>query len=83
MPTCQVIQFVPSRQPLCADDDDDLIKSRTGEPEQQPLLANGSEITFVSRQRLGKHVPPTTDKHATIDVLLETVFFTRFMQRGL
>jgi hypothetical protein len=45
------------------------------EPEKQPLLANGSETTFVSRQQLGKHVSSATDTHATIDVLLETVFY--------
>jgi hypothetical protein len=28
-----------------------LLKARTGEPKKQPLLANGSETTFVSRQR--------------------------------
>jgi hypothetical protein len=27
-----------------------LLKSRTGEPEKQPLLANGSKITFISTQ---------------------------------
>jgi hypothetical protein len=26
-----------------------LLKARTVEPEKQPLLANGSETTFVSR----------------------------------
>jgi hypothetical protein len=36
----------------------------------------------VSRQRFGKHVPAVTDTHATIEVLLETVFSTRSMQRG-
>jgi hypothetical protein len=51
------------------------------EPEKQSLLANGSERTFVSRQRLGKHVPAGTNKHATIVVLLETVFSVRFVQR--
>jgi hypothetical protein len=30
-------------------------KVATVESEKQPLLANGSETTFVSRQRLGKH----------------------------
>jgi hypothetical protein len=43
------------------------------EPEKQPLLANGSETTFVSRQRLRKYIPAVTDTHATIEVLLETV----------
>jgi hypothetical protein len=50
-----------------------LLKARTMEPQKQPLLANGSETTFVPKQRFGKHVPATTDKHATIEVLLETV----------
>jgi hypothetical protein len=27
-----------------------LLKAKTVEPKKQPLLANGSEITFVSRQ---------------------------------
>jgi hypothetical protein len=59
-----------------------LLQARTVEPEKQPLLANGSETTFVSRQRLGKHVPVAADTYATIDVLLETLFSTRSMQRG-
>jgi hypothetical protein len=54
-----------------------LRKARTMEPEKQTLLANSSERTFISRQLLGKHVPAAKDKHATIDVLLETVFSTR------
>jgi hypothetical protein len=29
-----------------------LLKARTVEPEKQLLLVNGSESTFVSRQRL-------------------------------
>jgi hypothetical protein len=52
------------------------------EPEKQPLPANGSETTFVSRQRLGKHVHGATDTHATVEVPLETVFSARYMQRG-
>jgi hypothetical protein len=48
-----------------------LLKARTVEPEKQPLLVNGCETTFVSRQRLGKHVPTTSDMHATIEVLLK------------
>jgi hypothetical protein len=54
-----------------------FLKARTVEPEKQPLLANGSETTFVSRQQLGKHVPAATDTYATIEVLLETTFSTR------
>jgi hypothetical protein len=59
-----------------------LLKTRTVKSEKQPLLANGSETTFVSRQRLDKHVPATTDTHATIEVLLETEFSTRSLQRS-
>jgi hypothetical protein len=55
----------------------DLLKPRTVEPKKQPLLANGSETTFVSRQLLDKHVPASTDTHASIEVLLETVFYIR------
>jgi hypothetical protein len=29
-----------------------LLKPRTVEPEKQPLVVNGFETTFVSRQRL-------------------------------
>jgi hypothetical protein len=43
-----------------------LLKARTVEPEKQPLLANCSEITFISMQRLCKHVPVAPDTHATI-----------------
>jgi hypothetical protein len=35
------------------------------------------ETTFICRQRLGKDAPATTDMHATIEVLLETVFYNR------
>jgi hypothetical protein len=56
-------------------------KARTVEPENQPLLENGSETTFVSRQWLGKHVAAATDMHSIIEVLLETVFSTRSVQR--
>jgi hypothetical protein len=31
-----------------------LLKARTVEPQKQPLLANGSETIFVSRQRFDK-----------------------------
>jgi hypothetical protein len=57
-----------------------LLKARTVEPEKQPLLANGSETTFVSRQRPGEHVATTTDLRATIEVLLETVLFTQSVE---
>jgi hypothetical protein len=36
----------------------------------------------VSKQRLSKHIPSVTGTHATIEVLLETVFSTRSEQRG-
>jgi hypothetical protein len=51
-------------------------------PEKQPLRANGSETIFVSRQQLSKHVPAATYTHATIEVLLETMFPTWFVSRG-
>jgi hypothetical protein len=57
-------------------------KARTVEPEKQPLLANGSETAFVSRQRLGKHVPAATDTHATIEVLLGNMFSARSMKKA-
>jgi hypothetical protein len=59
-----------------------LLHARTVGTKKQPLLANGSETTFYSRKRLGNHVPAATDTHATIEVLLEKVFFTRSVQRG-
>jgi hypothetical protein len=34
------------------------------------------EKTFIGRQRLGKHVLATTNMQATIEVLLETMFYT-------
>jgi hypothetical protein len=59
-----------------------LLNARTVEPEKQQLLANSSETAVVSRQRLCKHVPAATDTHAAIEILLETVFSTRSVQRG-
>jgi hypothetical protein len=59
-----------------------LLKARNVEPEKEPLLANGFETTLVSRQRLDKHVPAATDSHATIEVLLGTVFSSPSVQRG-
>jgi hypothetical protein len=59
-----------------------LFKARIVEPEKLPLLSNGSETTFVSRQRLCIHVPAATDTYATIEVMLETMFSTRSVQRG-
>jgi hypothetical protein len=60
-----------------------LLKERTVEPEKQPLLANGSETTFVPRRRFAKHVPAATDTHETIELLLKSAFSNRSVQRGL
>jgi hypothetical protein len=51
-----------------------LLKARSVEPQKRSLLANGPETTFVSSQRLGKHVPASSDTHATVEVLLEQRF---------
>jgi hypothetical protein len=59
-----------------------LLKAKNGEPEKQPLLTNGSETTSVSMQRLGEHIPAATDRHAILEVLLESVFSTRSVERG-
>jgi hypothetical protein len=59
-----------------------LLKAKTVEAEKQPLLVNSSEITFVSRQWLSKHIPVTMDMHATIEVLLGMMFSTWSVQRG-
>jgi hypothetical protein len=59
-----------------------LLKARTVEPEKQPLLANGSETTFISSHRLDKHVPAAKDMHTTIQVPLETVLSTRSVLNG-
>jgi hypothetical protein len=59
-----------------------LFKARTVETEKQPVVASGSGTTFVSRQRLGKHLPAARDTHAKIDVLLETGSSTQSEQRG-
>jgi hypothetical protein len=53
-----------------------LFEATTVQAEKQPLLANGSETTSVSRQRLRRHVPAVTDTYVTLEVLLETVFST-------
>jgi hypothetical protein len=36
----------------------------------------------VFRQRIGKHVPAVKNTHLTIELLLETVFTARSVQRG-
>jgi hypothetical protein len=59
-----------------------MLKARNEEPEKQPLLTNGSETTFFSRQQLSKQFTAAMDTHATIEVLLETGFSTRSVQRG-
>jgi hypothetical protein len=53
-----------------------LLKTRTVEPEKQPLLATGSETTFVSRQRHGKHVPAASDTHTTKRYVGNGVFYS-------
>jgi hypothetical protein len=50
-------------------------------------LLNYSYITFVactavSRQRPGKYAPAATDTHATLELLLETAFSIRSVERG-
>jgi hypothetical protein len=51
-----------------------LLIARILEPKEQSLPANGSEATFISMQRLGKHVAAATDMYATMVVRFETVF---------
>jgi hypothetical protein len=58
-----------------------VVKARTVGPGKQPLLANGSEKTFISTQRLGKHVSAATDTHATTEVLLKTALSAWSVQR--
>jgi hypothetical protein len=55
-----------------------LLKAKPVETRKQPLLAKCSETTFVSRQRLSKHVPAAMDTHAT-----EERFFLRWPYRGV
>jgi hypothetical protein len=43
---------------------------------------NSGVMQPVSRQRIGKHDPVATNTHATIELLLETVFSIRSLQRG-
>jgi hypothetical protein len=40
------------------------------------------ECRAVYWQLLGKHVLAARDTHASIEILLETVFYTRSVQRG-
>jgi hypothetical protein len=48
----------------------------------QDRRTNNGVMQPVSRQRIGKHIPAATNIHSTLELLLETVFSTRFMQRG-
>lgn len=59
-----------------------MFKTRTVGAEKQTLLANVSETTLVSTERLGKQVPAATDTRTTIEMLLETVFSTLSVQRS-
>jgi hypothetical protein len=58
-----------------------LLKARTVESEKQPLLANGSEITFVSRQR-SQAGSLGNSPRATIEILFEGWLSTRSVQRS-
>jgi hypothetical protein len=40
------------------------------------------EEIFFARQGPGKHVPAATNTQATIEILLETMFSIRSLQRG-
>jgi hypothetical protein len=46
----------------------------------QRAVVNIVACRAVSRQGLGKHVPPVADTHAAIEILLEAVFYTRSVQ---
>jgi hypothetical protein len=59
-----------------------LLKVKFVAPEKQQLLSDGSEATFVSKERFGRHVPAVTDTLAIIEVLLETAFSTLSVQNG-
>jgi hypothetical protein len=48
----------------------------------EAMSNNNVACRAVYRQRRGKHVPSATDKHATLEVRLETVFSTRSVQNG-
>jgi hypothetical protein len=39
-------------------------------------------MQLVSRERIGKHVPAATNTNTPIELLLETVFSTRFVRNG-
>jgi hypothetical protein len=44
--------------------------------------ANYSVMQPISRQRISKHVPAATIMNTTLELLLETVFFTWPVQSG-
>jgi hypothetical protein len=39
-------------------------------------------MQLLFRQRIGKHIPAATNTRATIQLLLETVFYTQSVQKG-
>jgi hypothetical protein len=43
---------------------------------------NNGVMQSVSRQRIGTHVPAATNTDTTIELLLETVFSSRYVQSG-
>jgi hypothetical protein len=52
-----------------------LLKARTVKPEIKPLLANGSETTFVSRQGLDKHVPAANNTRNNKRIVGRIIFY--------
>jgi hypothetical protein len=43
---------------------------------------NNDVMQPISTQRIGKQVPAAMNTHATVELLLKTVFSTWFVQRG-
>jgi hypothetical protein len=43
---------------------------------------NNSVMKTISRLQLGKHVPAAMNSHATVELLLETAFYTRLVKSG-
>jgi hypothetical protein len=54
-----------------------LLRAGTGKPKKQPLLLNGSETTFISRQQL-----QTKSLHTTVEALLEMGFYMVVHAKG-
>jgi hypothetical protein len=50
--------------------------------ESRDSLINNGVAQPISKQRIAEYVPAATTTHATIEVLLETVFSTWSVQRG-